>query len=410
MARRTRRNIGIIGLGIIGSRVADNLRRKGYPVFVWNRTPRPVPNFVGSPLELAELCDLIQIFVSDDDALLEMVQRMKSGLTKQHIVIVNCTVSPDTVRAAAEIIERRGGRLVDAPFTGSREAAASGELVYYVGGDASAIAEVRPVLEGSSKEIVEIGTTGQASAMKIATNMITAAIAQSAAEALALIIDAGIPPEKFATAMKSNGSNSRTLEMKLPKMISADLSAQFSVKNMLKDMSIASRIARAIGIELGVTDAARHALIAQERAGRTDADYAAVIRNYFPNDVALGQEPSADETVEHQQTTLTDLENRGADTTLASVARIVAVPPAQEPATITPQAASSAVAGETPRGNPPSEISPSFITPNEGTTAAAVSENGDLEVAVTTSVAPAEEERAESGGLFRRFIRRGSAG
>ena len=102
MARRTKRNLGIIGLGIIGSRVADHLRRKGLPVFVWNRTPRPVPNFVGSPTELAELCDVIQIFVSDDDAVLEMVQRMKSTLNKQHIIVVNSTVSPDTKDLASE--------------------------------------------------------------------------------------------------------------------------------------------------------------------------------------------------------------------------------------------------------------------------------------------------------------------
>ena len=51
MARRTRKNVGVIGLGIIGSRVADNLRNLGFHVFVWNRNPRPVPNFVGAPAE-----------------------------------------------------------------------------------------------------------------------------------------------------------------------------------------------------------------------------------------------------------------------------------------------------------------------------------------------------------------------
>ena len=76
MSLRTRKNVGVIGLGIIGQRVADNLRERGFHVFVWNRTPRPVPNFVGSPSEVAELCDFIQIFVSDDEALLQMVQRI----------------------------------------------------------------------------------------------------------------------------------------------------------------------------------------------------------------------------------------------------------------------------------------------------------------------------------------------
>ena len=79
MASRTRKNIGVLGLGIIGQRVVSNLRERGFHVFVWNRTPRPVPNFVGSPAEVAELCDFIQIFVADDDALLAMMQRMTPG-------------------------------------------------------------------------------------------------------------------------------------------------------------------------------------------------------------------------------------------------------------------------------------------------------------------------------------------
>src|SRR5687768_10084698 len=100
MSSRTRKNVGVLGLGIIGRRVVDNLREHGFHVFVWNRTPRPVPNFVGSPAEVAELCDFVQIFVSDDDALLQMVQRMTPNLTANHVVMAHCTVSPDTMRAA----------------------------------------------------------------------------------------------------------------------------------------------------------------------------------------------------------------------------------------------------------------------------------------------------------------------
>ena len=53
MTRTIKKSVGIIGLGIIGRRIADHLRHQGLSVFVWNRTPRPVPNFVGSPAELA---------------------------------------------------------------------------------------------------------------------------------------------------------------------------------------------------------------------------------------------------------------------------------------------------------------------------------------------------------------------
>src|SRR5216110_2081037 len=260
MASRTRKNIGVLGLGIIGQRVVSNLRERGFHVFVWNRTPRPVPNFVGSPAEVAELCDYVQIFVADDDALVAMMQRMTPNLTSSHIIMAHCTVSPDTMRAAAE----------------------KGELVYYVGGDEAAIQRARPILEASSKEIIEIGKVGDATTVKVATNMITAASVQAAAEALALISKSGLSAEKFAAAMKNNGSNSATLDMKLPMMMEGNFEPNFSVKHMLKDVVIATRLARNFGIEFGATDASRHGLTEEMRQGRGDADYSSLFRQYFP--------------------------------------------------------------------------------------------------------------------------------
>ncbi|MEY2571803.1 MAG: hypothetical protein QOJ87_16 [Verrucomicrobiota bacterium] len=288
MANRTRKNIGVLGLGIIGQRVVSNLRERGFHVFVWNRTPRPVPNFVGSPAEVAELCDFVQIFVSDDDALLQMMQRMTPNLTAQHIVMAHCTVSPDTMRAAAEMAERRGAQLLDCPFTGSKNAAENGQLVYYVGGDEAALNRARPVLEASSKEIIHIGKVGDATTVKVATNMITAASVQAAAEALALISRSGLSAEKFATAMKNNGSNSATLDMKLPMMMEGNFEPHFSVKHMLKDVVIATRLARNFGIEFGATDASRHGLTEEMRQGRGDADYSSLFRQYFPAGGPLG--------------------------------------------------------------------------------------------------------------------------
>src|SRR6476660_7463755 len=295
MASRTRKNIGVLGLGIIGQRVVNNLREHGFHVFVWNRTPRPVPNFVGSPAEVAELCDYIQIFVADDDALLAMMQRMTPNLTANHIVMAHCTVSPDTMKAAAEMVERRGARLLDCPFTGSKNAAEKGELVYYVGGDEVALGQVRPILEASSKEIIEIGKVGDATTIKVATNMITAASVQAAAEALALISKSGLSAEKFAAAMKNNGSNSATLDMKLPMMMEGNFETNFSVKHMLKDVVIATRLARNFGIEFGATDASRHGLTEEMRQGRGDADYASLFRQYFPAGGPVGAASNGEE-------------------------------------------------------------------------------------------------------------------
>jgi 3-hydroxyisobutyrate dehydrogenase-like beta-hydroxyacid dehydrogenase len=231
------------------------------------------------------LCDIIQIFVSDDEALIATVEGLKRSLQASHVVMAHSTVAPHTIRAAAEIVQRRGAQFLDAPFTGSKVAAEKGELVYYLGGDDATFLRARPVLEASSKEIIEIGEIGHATVIKLATNMITATTVQAAAEALALVDSAGVSPDKFAAAMSGNGSQSATLAMKLPNMISGNFEQHFSTKNMLKDVQIASRLARSHGLHFVATEAARDSLLAEIDAGRGDFDYASMVRVFFPDGI-----------------------------------------------------------------------------------------------------------------------------
>jgi 3-hydroxyisobutyrate dehydrogenase-like beta-hydroxyacid dehydrogenase len=285
----TRKTIGVIGLGIIGRAVSANLRQKGFQVFVWNRTPRPVPNFVGSPAELAELCHFLQIFVSNDEALLKTVERLSEKLGSRHIVIAHSTVAPDSMRAAAEIVERRGARFVEAPFTGSKIAAEKGELVYYVSGSDAALRDARPVLEASGKQIIKIGEIGQATTIKIATNMVTAASVQAVAEALALVRALGLPFDRLVEAMQGNASYSTTLAMKMPKMIEGNFEPHFSIKHMLKDMKIANQLGVSHDLDLGVTAAALDQLLEQMQSGHGDDDYSAVARKYLPDTRSAAQ-------------------------------------------------------------------------------------------------------------------------
>jgi 3-hydroxyisobutyrate dehydrogenase-like beta-hydroxyacid dehydrogenase len=220
---------------------------------------------------------------------------MMPNLTANHIVMAHCTVSPDTMKAAAEMAERRNARLLDCPFTGSKNAAEKGELVYYVGGDEAALERARPILEASSREIIEIGKVGDATTVKVATNMVTAASVQAVAEALALVSKSGLSAEKFATAMRNNGSYSATLDMKLPMMMEGNFEPHFSVKHMLKDVVIATRLARNFGIEFGATDASRHGLTEEMRQGRGDADYASLFRQYFPAGGPVGAPSNGEE-------------------------------------------------------------------------------------------------------------------
>jgi 3-hydroxyisobutyrate dehydrogenase-like beta-hydroxyacid dehydrogenase len=425
MSLRTRKNIGVVGLGIIGQRVVDNLREHGFHVFVWNRTPRPVPNFVGSPAEVAELCDFVQIFVSDDDALLQMVQRMTPNLTAHHIVMAHCTVSPDTMRAAAEIVERRGSQLLDCPFTGSKTAAEKGELVYYVGGDEAALRQARPVLEASSKEIIEIGKVGDATTVKVATNMITAASVQAAAEALALVVKSGLPMEKFEAAMRNNGSFSATLDMKLPMMMEGNFEPHFSVKHMLKDVVIATRLARGFGIEFGATDASRHGLTEEMRQGRGDEDYSSLFRQYFPAGSPPGQPSNGEDDqprlagIDQAQPTVPEKIAEAVETTAEvpseakAMGEVVPAPAAVE-ASAEP-AVKEEAAGPVPSAAAANEIknegsSPAPVSPEPAPAAksAAVSEPKVADAPILSFPTPLKEgeETEEPRGLWGGFWRR----
>jgi 3-hydroxyisobutyrate dehydrogenase-like beta-hydroxyacid dehydrogenase len=387
MSRRTRKNVGLIGLGIIGSRLRDVLRRKGFHVFVWNRTPKPVPNFVGAPAELAEMCDVIQIFVSDDDALLDVVRQLAPGLGPRHIVVANSTVAPHTMVSACEVVTRRGARFLEAPFTGSKEAAEQGQLVYYVGGDAEAVKEARPALEATSKELMVIGDTiGQATTIKIATNMVTAASVQAAAEALALVQHAGVPLDKFAAAMQENASNSKTLQLKIPKMMERNYEPHFSVKHMLKDMQIASRIGLSHHLELGVTSAGRDRLLEQMQRGHGDDDYAAIARKYF-----------ADKENIPNPTDL-DLFNPNAAAPLPEPAWVDLTPPPQPiefaPASVVDQAAPVQSPNEIP-------LAPQSAPMAEPSAPISMEE---------LPIEPVEEEEPERRGFLGRLLRRESNG
>lgn len=283
MARQTKPTAAVIGLGIIGSRVVSALRKSGFQVWIYNRSPRPEPNFLSSPAEVAEVAKHIQIFVSDGQALLSVVKSLAPALTPEHVVMNHATVSPHETREAAEIVMSRHAKFLDAPFTGSRDAAEQGQLVYYIGGDPAVLATVRPVLEASSKQILEIGEIGQAAVVKIATNLISASAIEALAEAHALLDKNGIDLRKLSLALECHGSRSALSDMKIPVMISGDFEPRFSLKHMFKDIQLALGLAAEKEIDLPAASAFAGAAMAGIQQGWGDSDFSVIARFYgFP--------------------------------------------------------------------------------------------------------------------------------
>jgi 3-hydroxyisobutyrate dehydrogenase-like beta-hydroxyacid dehydrogenase len=240
---RMKQNVGILGLGIIGSRVAENLRKAGHEVFVWSRSARPVPNFLSSPREVAEAAGIIQIFVRDSAALIEAIEDMKPALKAGHLVMNHATVSKKATLEAAKLVEATGAAFLDAPFTGSKMAAQNGKLCYYIGGNDLMLERAKPVLEASAAKILPLGGIGDAMVLKIVTNLVSAVIVEAVAEAAAITKANDIPLERLHEALESNANYSTLIGMKLPAIIKSDFEPHFSLRNMLKDADFARELA-----------------------------------------------------------------------------------------------------------------------------------------------------------------------
>ena len=233
---------GVLGLGLIGSRVAARLQAAGFPLAVWNRTARAfpaLPALAPDPATVAREAEILQIFVADDEALRTTVHALLPALGPRHIVISHATVAPQTVRDLAAEVQATGAAFLDAPFTGSRDAAAQGQITYYVSGNPAALERARPVLAASAKALLPMGDLGTASAVKLATNIMAAAAAVSLAEAIQLLRAQGIDPHILVTALETNAARSGVTDLKLPCMLGHDYAPRFSARNMRKDLRLA---------------------------------------------------------------------------------------------------------------------------------------------------------------------------
>lgn len=282
MLGKKRIRVGIIGLGIIGSRIAGHLRNAGFSVPVWNRTPKTEPNFLGSPAEVAEASEIIQLFVADPQAVFEVIDAMAPALTSRHIVVCSSTIGKPAVLEAAKRVQALGARFLDAPFTGTKGAAEKGQLVYYVGGDDATFEAVRPVLEVPSKAIVRMGEIGQAALVKVLTNVISAATIEVLAETMAVLKAEGVDPEVMVKALEHHGIRSGMTDLKFPKLLSGDYEPHFSLKHMLKDVQFGLDMGAELKLDLPVTQATAEAMRQGMSAGWADLDFSVVMKRYIP--------------------------------------------------------------------------------------------------------------------------------
>jgi glyoxylate/succinic semialdehyde reductase len=271
------KNVGIIGLGIIGEVWAKNYAAAGMLAGTWNRTPKPdFPAWKDSVEAVAESADVIQIVVADPPAVESILSRILPKLGSGKVVVQSSTIDAVSSAKFEAKVAATGARYLAALFTGSKPAAEQKQTVFYLGGDRGLIDELEPVLSVISAKRFVIGTNEQACTFKLAMNLNIAAQMEGLAEALTMSRTAGISDDVFFGALAQNVSYSGLVKLKEPKLRAGDFSPQFSIKHLHKDMRLASATAGCT--DFPVLEALRETLKTAEARGLGDDDYAAVIK------------------------------------------------------------------------------------------------------------------------------------
>ncbi len=274
------KSISVFGLGIIGSRCADNLTKAGYQVTTWNRNPKNRMDEASSAIEAANNSEHLALYLKDGVACREVFESIRSKITPDHVIINHSTIDLDTTLWLASECESIGCTYLDCPFTGSKVAAQNGELVYYFGGEESLLEKYRDLLEVTSKEIIPVGKIGNATIIKITTNLISASTVQALSESLAIATAHGIPADSLISAVAGNACGSALAAMKMPTMHSGDYDTHFSLDNMLKDAKFALQLADQA--KLSTPGIATTTKVMQDlcNKGSAELDYSALYRQF----------------------------------------------------------------------------------------------------------------------------------
>jgi 3-hydroxyisobutyrate dehydrogenase len=280
--------ITLLGVGAMGGGMAANWLAKRFAVTVWNRTPAKTGPLAAkgagvavTPREAARDADIVVAMVADDEASRHVwlgSDGALAGARRGAVAIEMSTLSPGWVRALAAQAKDAGLDFLDSPVGGSKGAAAAGQLVLFVGGEAATLDRVRPALEAVSGQIHHLGPTGAGATWKIINNMMVAIQVAASAEALALAEKAGFDRRKVAAIIAGSGLASPLVKMKMARMGELAFGEpDFLLRHMGKDLRYAEALAGQFGARADLALAAAGYYRHGEEQGHGEEDFAAVL-------------------------------------------------------------------------------------------------------------------------------------
>ena len=279
--------IGFIGLGIMGSRMAANLQKRGHSLVVYNRTRDKAEPLVAegarwadSPAALAPQVEIIFTMLAHPDAV-EQAALGKDGFLS-HLapgqMWVDCsTVDPSFSRKMAAEAQARGIRFLGAPVTGSKGQAALAKLTFWVGGEANDLETCRPLLECMGNRIIHCGGQGMGASLKMVMNQLLGTIMAAFAEGLVLGKSLGLPPEVLFEAILGGPAAAPFLAAKQERIQNEHFEdADFPLRWLQKDLHLASVSAYETGVPMPLTNVAKEIYRFAIREGDGDKDFSAI--------------------------------------------------------------------------------------------------------------------------------------
>lgn len=242
------KDVGFVGLGIMGGPMAANLLKAGFQVTVWNRTAARMEPLVSagasagnSPAEVASRSEVVVSCVTDSPDLEEIAlgQQGIAASGRPGLHFVDCsTVAPAVARRVSAELETRGITMLDAPVSGGDVGARAGTLAIMVGGTPEAFETVRPVLNAMGSTIVHCGPNGAGQVVKLCNQTAGALNLLAMAEAITLSRRAGVDPLKMLEVVSAGAAGSWMLTNLGPRAAAGDFAPGFMVELMQKDLRL----------------------------------------------------------------------------------------------------------------------------------------------------------------------------
>jgi 3-hydroxyisobutyrate dehydrogenase-like beta-hydroxyacid dehydrogenase len=278
------KNVGMIGLGLMGTALTERLLEAGYAVWVHNRTREKADPLVARGAQWAEnpldVCDRVLISLYTTDTVEEVLAQLDGGLRPGQILIDTTTGEPEqTVRLGARLAAR-GVSYLDAPISGSSEQTRRGEATAIVGGPQEVFTACRDLFDSCAQRTIYAGPCGSGSRMKLVSNLVLGLNRAGLAEGLVFARTLGIDLDAALQVLIGSMAYSRIMDTKGRKMIEGDFRTQARLAQHLKDIRLILAAATAAGQDLPLTETHCRLLEAAESAGFGDADNSAIIRAF----------------------------------------------------------------------------------------------------------------------------------